>query len=370
MVSGGTIMILGASQAVFFTLLLITKKNKTTKDFLLVSYLMLLIVHLWYYFSMFFLPGKVPQLVGVLGFSLVILHTPIFFLYVRSLALEKHVSFKIVLLHTLPYAIYNTIILFGESINILELQPQNGFLGISKTEYSIFYQSGQALAIITVGYIVWGFSLLKSFRKRVKNNESSLTSTKWMNFLVFSFLCYFLSIYAVLSFALDGGLIPASQVFYYVSFIIMAFVFALGFFGIKQQAVFTNLQLSRPETKYAKSGLTDAQIDQIAITLREAMDKEHVFLNPDVSLPDLASQLDIKAPYLSQVINQRFKSNFYDFINRYRVEEVKKRIADPSYQHLSLLGIALDCGFKSKSSFNKSFKKHTGLTPSDFKNTQ
>lgn len=366
MVSGGTIMILGASQALFFVSLLVSKKKKSTSDFLLVAYLLLLILHLLYYFGMFSSPKDVPNIIGTLGFSLVILHTPIFFLYIRSLAIEESISLKLVFLHALPYVIYNLILLVSEGNGLLELNPRNGFLGIS-SEYPIFYQSGQVLAIITIAYILWGFHLLRKYRKRVGNNQSNLTSYQWMHFLVLSFLVYFISIYTVLTLALDIGLIQPSQVFYFVSFIIMAYVFALGFFGIRLQAIFIEFKPSKNETKYAKSGLTSAQMDQIENELKNSMEKDSLFLNPEISLPELASMLDVKAPYLSQVINQRFQTNFFDFINSYRVETVKKRMADSNYQHLSLLGIALDCGFKSKSSFNKSFKKSTGQTPSEFK---
>ncbi len=366
MVSGGTIMILGATQALFFVSLLISKKKKSTSDFLLVAYLLLLTIHLLYYFVMFFSPEDVPKLIGTLGFSLVILHTPIFFIYVRSLGVEEAISIKEVFLHTLTYIVYNLILLISESHGLLALNPRNGFLGIS-TEYPIFYQSGQALAIITVAYLFWGFYILRKYRKKVGNNQSNLTAYQWMHFLVLSFLVYFVSIYAVLTLALDMGFILPSQVFYYVSFIIMAYVFALGFFGIRLQTIFIGYKPSKTETKYAKSGLTSNQIDQIENDLKNSMEKDALFLNPDISLPELASMLEVKAPYLSQVINQRFQTNFFDFINHYRVEEVKKRMADSAYRHLSLLGIALDCGFKSKSSFNKSFKRTTGQTPSDFK---
>ena len=100
------------------------------------------------------------------------------------------------------------------------------------------------------------------------------------------------------------------------------------------------------------------------------MEIEKPFLDENLSLYLLAKQSEITQPHLSQIINQHFKMNFYDFINRYRVEEAKQKLTSSNFDHLSVLGIAFDCGFKSKSSFNRYFKKYTGVSPSTFKKKQ
>ena len=97
------------------------------------------------------------------------------------------------------------------------------------------------------------------------------------------------------------------------------------------------------------------------------MKEEKLFLDQELDLKSLADKLKLSSGYLSQIINKYEQKNFFDFINGYRVEEVKSKIPDPAYQHLSLLGIAFESGFKSKSTFNLAFKKHTGMTPSGFK---
>ena len=80
----------------------------------------------------------------------------------------------------------------------------------------------------------------------------------------------------------------------------------------------------------------------------------------------MAAKLGVHPNYLSQVINQRENKNFYDFVNTYRVAEFKRLISMPRNQHLTLLSVAFDCGFNSKSSFNRYFKKATGQTPSEY----
>ncbi|MBW6492346.1 MAG: AraC family transcriptional regulator [Lentimicrobium sp.] len=98
------------------------------------------------------------------------------------------------------------------------------------------------------------------------------------------------------------------------------------------------------------------------------MNTEKPYLDADLTLPQLATRLQIPSHLLSRVINEKFGLNFFDFINQYRVDELKSKLNNPEFDNLSLLGIAFECGFNSKSAFNRVFKKITGLTPSEFKN--
>lgn len=77
--------------------------------------------------------------------------------------------------------------------------------------------------------------------------------------------------------------------------------------------------------------------------------------------------MNISTHHLSQAINQNLNTNFYKFVNAYRVEEVKKKLKNPEFEKYSILGIAFESGFNSKSTFNKIFKEETGMTPSEFK---
>ncbi len=94
--------------------------------------------------------------------------------------------------------------------------------------------------------------------------------------------------------------------------------------------------------------------------------KEKPYLNPQLTLPELAMQLHISMHVLSRVINECYDKNFQDFINTYRVEEFKALITNPKYKHQTILAVALDAGFNSKTAFNRSFKKITGNTPREF----
>ncbi|UBM59642.1 helix-turn-helix domain-containing protein [Marinilongibacter aquaticus] len=96
------------------------------------------------------------------------------------------------------------------------------------------------------------------------------------------------------------------------------------------------------------------------------MEEEKPFLNPNLTINDLALQLNIQSHIISKVINEGFQKNFFDFINTYRIEEFKKQIKNPKYKHYTILGIAYEVGFNSKSSFNRAFKKHTQITPTEY----
>ena len=96
------------------------------------------------------------------------------------------------------------------------------------------------------------------------------------------------------------------------------------------------------------------------------MEKSKPFTNPNLTLNELATKVKIQPHILSKVINQGFQKNFFDFINNYRIDEFKKRMEDNRYKNHTLISVAYDVGFNSKTAFNRSFKKITNQTPSEF----
>ena len=150
-----------------------------------------------------------------------------------------------------------------------------------------------------------------------------------------------------------------------VEIVLVAFVFLLGyvayfnpdFFEIPKEILLRNQSLnpfSNFDDKTALSNLNMIFVEQF------------VHLRPKLTVSELANELNLPAKYLSFLITKYHSKNFNDFVNGFRVEEVMARMADPAQKHKSLLGIALDSGFNSKSSFNQVFKQHTGKTPSEY----
>lgn len=142
------------------------------------------------------------------------------------------------------------------------------------------------------------------------------------------------------------------------------FIYSIGSFAMIKSEIFA--KTSMPSAKYAKSSLTDDLSEHYFSKVTEFMRVEKPYLNPEIKLSTLASNLKIQPNHLSQVINERFGCNFFDFINKYRIEEAKLKLKNSGNRD-KMLTIALDCGFNNKVSFYKYFKKITGCTPTEFR---
>lgn len=124
---------------------------------------------------------------------------------------------------------------------------------------------------------------------------------------------------------------------------------------------------SAVQEKYKTSALDRERVAEVLPRLVRLMEEEKVFLDGNLSLRKLAERLMIHPNYLSQIINEQLGSSFNDFINKYRIQEAQRRLLDPKESRKTVLDIAYDTGFYSKSVFNNAFKKFTGQTPSQFK---
>jgi AraC-like DNA-binding protein len=161
------------------------------------------------------------------------------------------------------------------------------------------------------------------------------------------------------------------------------FVAFIGFFGIRQVGIFhsseyqlENINISQSDLtsvdetfekrKYQKSGLGAQNSEALHRQLKEVMSTKKLYCENELSLSELAKHLNTQPNYLSQVINELEEKNFYDYINTLRIEEFKRLAVVPDNRKYTLLALAQQCGFNSKSSFNRYFKKVTGQSPSEF----
>jgi AraC-like DNA-binding protein len=199
-------------------------------------------------------------------------------------------------------------------------------------------------------------------QQEVSNTEN--VNISWVRFFLIVFLIinifFLFSLFAVIHLHNDGWLQKTTAALFSLS------VFALSFKGILQQEVF-NTFIDQPSAPISNSQ-TSVEPNKILIekVVQHMIDKKP-YLDAELTLSGLAKDLSMSRSQLSQLINDGIGENFYDFVNKYRVEEVKRLMTDPRISNYSLLGIALEAGFKSKSTFNLIFKRFTGLTPSEYK---
>ncbi|GAA3634378.1 hypothetical protein GCM10022397_19990 [Flavivirga jejuensis] len=113
--------------------------------------------------------------------------------------------------------------------------------------------------------------------------------------------------------------------------------------------------------------LSQSQLETYIASMERFMKKDKVYLDENLNLREFASLLNLDPNLVSFILNEHIKSNFHDFVNKYRIEEVKSQLYNPAKNNITLLGIALDSGFNSKTTFNRVFKKMTGSTPSEFR---
>ncbi len=118
--------------------------------------------------------------------------------------------------------------------------------------------------------------------------------------------------------------------------------------------------------KYKTSPLTEKQIANYKKELLVLMEKEKPYLKTALKISDLANMLKLPSHHLSQVLNEGMQTSYYDLINGYRIELAKQKLREEKYRHYSILAIGMECGFANKTTFNRTFKKITGMTPSEY----
>lgn len=218
------------------------------------------------------------------------------------------------------------------------------------------------------GYLAGCYFKLKKYRQWIENTTSDNTypNLNWLrNMLILSMV---LGIFLLINLASDALLnLNVSYFFHWQVYYIFitSLIYYFGFVGYMQPEF--QAETSEDHTRNNETEkLSSEDIGEIQSRLRKAINNDKVFLNPTINIKELANILDVSQNKLSYVINMSFKKKFRDWINHYRVEEVKMKLNDEKYKHMSILGIALECGFNSEASFYRLFRKNTGLSPNEY----
>ena len=368
-----SIIFTGAINGLFFILLLKNKPKNSDSDRILMVWMAIISLQLGFYYDNLSAHPIFPGYLQLLGFSLPLINSPVLYFYIRSLSLGAGFKWKNILIHLLPFLIFNCIAFFLYYNKQNYLYMKDGFPHFNNAlSPGVIYSLTALLALVPGCYVVLSFLLLLRHQKRLPDNYSytEKINLNWLKWIVVSLLILFIGLFLFIKYGVSYGLVGYPNLFAVVGAILTIYVFFIGFCGLHQDAVL-NSDVSLQEdlnediiaVNYKNSGLSDEKADQIFMGLKLHMDKEKPFLKEDLSLAMLAGELGITANQLSQVINQKSGSNFFNFVNGYRVEAVKDKFKDPALAAYSILGIAYDSGFRSKSSFNKIFKETTGQTP-------
>lgn len=361
---------IGIVLSFFLSILLFSKKDKVLTDKILSIWLLVIGIHLTGYFLNFNGYWEIyPHLIGITT-PLPFLYGPFLFLYViYSLRSKKHLR-KTDYLHFAP-ALFSYLYMIPFYFFYSAEEKVLVDKGMTN-DYSVFS------SIILIGFIVSGISYsVLSHRKllqREKVVEENFSNNKrinlrWLRYAIAGIFSVFIiaALVTVIREVLGYQFSFNADILFYS--IIVGFVVFIGYSGIRQQDLFTNAaikeeELVKTEREYKKSSLKSDIATKKHEELLVLMKKEKPYLNPKLTLNELAQSLALSPNHLSQIINQYEEVNFHDFINIYRVEEFIQKVQ--SNKNFSLLAHAYDSGFNSKSTFNTVFKKFKSHTPSQY----
>ncbi len=361
------IYIIGIFISFFIAVLLLTKSGKSLPDKILAAWMVVIGIHLLHFYA--YTLGywtKYPHLVGITA-PFPLFYGPMLYFYILySVRMEKQIR-KVDYLHFLPIVLsYLYLIPFFFFYTAEEKQlVDQGELEVFSTFITLSL-IGFAISFIT--YPILSYKQLTKHQKLVAVNfsyDEGINFT-WLRNIIICLGVFFITTLIVLMFQrildFEFGFQP-DNIFYGLAII---FVIILGYFGVKQQNIFSPQLHINPivKTEYEKSGLKATVAKTYHRQLLAKMLSEKPYLDSKLTLSKLASMLAISSNHLSQIINQYEKVNFRDFVNQYRIDEFKA-LAKKN-PHYSILALALEAGFNSKSAFNQIFKKQTGKTPSQY----
>jgi AraC-like DNA-binding protein len=379
-----TIIIIGFFQAAFFAVLALAKRKKEVADYILATLFLLLCYHLGVNFINVTGYREVyPHFIGT-GQPISLLYGPILFFFIRNYISKYHTFKPGYLLHLAPFILDNI-------HNFLVFYPKSGE---EKVQYLLNIIDGKpdielsvSLLIHSISpliYCIWSISVLRLHRKNIKKYFSFTSEhlkVEWLwiltwSMLIVGFICLILNSIIIFSNIADWV-----QLRLMIVTVGAIWVFFLGYYSVRKTPFYRSYHIEGLSTldeheseqtggKYEKTKLKDEDVQSIKQRLDQHLIFARPYLNRNLTISDLAEALEVPAYQLSQVINGHMDQTFYELINTYRVNEVKQRFFDTKYRNLTLLGIAMECGFNSKASFNRIFKQLTNQTPTEYIKTK
>jgi len=353
-------------QLLFISLfLVIAKKGNRTGNRLLASVFVLFAISLSDIALFINLPIYDP-----LGFSLIddgfiLLIGPLFYFYTITILHNKSKLSPRVLIHVLPYFIFTCGLIsyyhFGNGQGLMDDIQSFNIPPLAKLVIVL-------MQFHAFSYLIFSQRRLNEYRKMIKQRFSDIKdiNLNWLSYTLKSFLILLVLITI-------HNILPLLQSSAYIEFTLILFLAFLFYFINKvilsslRQAPVPGGVWETAKEKYAGSNLTKAELNRLKQILRSKMEEGKFYLNPDLNIEQLADAINIHAKTLSQVINQGFDQNFFDFVNSYRLKEAKELLTNNAGDKMTILEILYQCGFNSKSAFNAYFRRKEGISPTTFK---
>lgn len=322
---------IGAVQSGFFSLYLLSQPKKREISTRILGFLLLaLAVRMAKSCGWYFSNDNLPAIIENIGYAAHLAIAPLLFLYVKSFVEENFEFKKTTLFHFTPTSVT---LLFSPFLD------DWFWLGSFSGYFLSLYYFGAYFPFIY--FLIY------------KNRTISKEEKSWLFVLIIGVNLVWVAYAANFLLGLVSY-ITAPTLFSLV-------IYPISFFALKQHKVFVRT------AKYQNSALTPEQIKVYGETVENLMKVEKIYRNSNLTLPKLAKRIDVSTQIASEIINRHFDKNFADFINSYRLEDAQEMLKDTRNRHKKIASIAFDCGYGTLSAFNTSFKKHTNLTPSDFK---
>ncbi|NOG99593.1 MAG: AraC family transcriptional regulator [Ignavibacteriae bacterium] len=319
-----------------------------------------------------------PHFLGV-TFSFPFLYGPIFYLYAKLLSSNDQTFYKKLYLHFIPFivAIIYALVFFyfktGENkIELVKLGIENSLPGLEIINY--------LKPVHGIIYVILTIILVREYNKKIKSSYSNIDQINldWLLHLTIGLsLIWGIVIFSYVYNEFNKEEIELDFLIYIAASVL---IYSIGYLSLRQPQIFTQSFIdtenktlptennSNQRKSYKQSGLKAEEAELHLNNLIKLMENEKPYLTTNLTLKDLADKLNISTHNLSEIINTQLNQNFYDFVNSYRVEEVKRKLTEDDSLKFSLIAIAFDSGFNSKSAFNSIFKKHTNVTPSQYRN--
>ncbi|MCK5169654.1 MAG: AraC family transcriptional regulator, partial [Bacteroidales bacterium] len=313
---------------------------------------------------------KFPYFIGIID-PVLFVYGPLLFLYAYFLIYPQRTFRWNMILHFVPAILI--VLIYIPTIYVQNTETKllaEGILLDASTDNNLIINFiirdiiWLISCVYEIIYIIVTVLLLKKYGRDIKNIYSFIDkiNLKWLRNLA-----TFMGIITTISLLM--GLLVYFEFIYFetsVPIILLSFsilIYIIGYKGLKQPLLFSQKEslefqnqqeqftLVENTEKYIKSKLPEEKAEEHLNNLLYLMETKQLYTNENLKLRDIADDLSISTHHLSQVINEKLDKNFFDFINSYRVEAARKMLIDSKYQHLTILGIAFEVGFNSKSSF-------------------